>query len=109
MTKYGRRTDSNQSHLVEAFEKLGVAVVDLSKAAQFHPGLPDLLCSMHGYTFLAECKTDVGELNPAQIHFMEQWKGAVKVVRTTDDVIAIVADIKAMTGRGRFVSKGAMP
>ena len=105
MSKYARRVDANHNPIVANYEKMGVAVIDLSKMAQFHPGLPDLLCSLHGYTWFSETKTDIGELSPAQTHFMAMWKGACKVVRTTDDVVAIVADVRAMTGAGRFVKR----
>ncbi len=103
MSKFARRVDANQSEIVQALERMGVATVDLSQAAQFRAGLPDLLCSLHGYTFLAECKTDLGELSPEQLHFMEEWKGPVYVLRTTDDVVARVTEIRKMTGAGRFV------
>lgn len=105
MSKYARRSDANHSPIVEAYESLGVAVVDLSKAAQFTPGLPDLLCAIHGYTFLSETKTDAGDLNPAQLHFISLWKGPVKVVRSVDDVIAVVKEVRALTGDGKWVSK----
>ena len=104
MSKYAKRVDGNHSEIIAAYEKLGVCVLDLSKVAELtRPGCPDLLCSLHGYTWCSETKTDVGELSPAQISFFEWWKGACKVVRTTDDVVAVVKDVKAMTGAGRFV------
>ena len=53
----------------------------------------------------SETKTDIGNLNPAQLHFMEIWKAPVKVVRTVDDVVAVVNEIKLLTGAGRYVKK----
>jgi hypothetical protein len=106
MSKFARRQDENHSPIIEAYEKLGVAVLDLSKAAEVvRPGLPDLLCSLHGYTWLSETKTDVGDLSPAQIHFAELWKGPVKVVRTTEDVVAVVKAVRTLSGLGKMVMK----
>ena len=100
MTRFARRLDANHSEIVEAYERLGVAVVDLSRVAELsRPGLPDLLCSLHGQTWLTEVKTDTGELSDAQRHFAELWKGQIHVVRTVDDVIAVVNVIKGIVGR----------
>jgi hypothetical protein len=96
MSKYARRSDANHSPIIAAYEKLGVAVVDLSKAAQFHPGLPDLLCSLHGRMWLSETKTEDGKLNEAQAHFADLWKGPIFVVHDVDDVIDTVNVIKRM-------------
>ena len=94
MSKYARRVDQNHNPILAAYEKLGVAVVDLSKMAQFEPGLPDLLCSLHGLTWFSETKTEAGKLNAAQIHFAKLWKGRIEVVRTVDDVFEVVKSVK---------------
>jgi len=106
MSKFARRQDSNHNEIVDAYEKLGVAVLDLSKVPELtRPGCPDLLCSLHGYTWLSETKTDVGELSPAQVSFFAWWKGACKVVRTVEDAFAVVSEVRAMTGAGKWVKK----
>lgn len=99
MSKFARRQDANHSEIVDAYEKLGVSVLDLSKVAELtKPGCPDLLCALHGHTWLSETKTDVGQLSPAQVHFAELWKGKVRVVRSIDDVIAVVQEIRGRRG-----------
>jgi hypothetical protein len=104
MTRFARRVDANHSEIVEAYERLGVAVVDLSRVAELtKPGLPDLLCSLHGHTFLSETKTDAGKLSDAQLHFAELWKGQIHVVRTVDDVIAVVKEVRR---RSRIFGSG---
>lgn len=106
MSKFARRQDANHSEIVGAYQKLGVCVLDLSKVAELTmPGCPDLLCALHGYIWLSETKTDIGELNPAQLRFIDFWKGPVRIVRTCSDVFAIVNEVKAMTGAGRWVKK----
>ena len=108
MSRFARRQDANHNELIEAYERLGVAVIDLSKAAEVvRPGLPDLLCSLHGHTWLTEVKTDNGGLSPVQLHFMAQWKGLVEVAYSVDDVIAIVKAARLMVGAGRFVKRKA--
>lgn len=106
MTTYALKQDANHTEIKDAYETMGVSVLDLSKVAQLtRPGCPDLLCALHGYTWLSETKTDVGELSPAQVSFFDWWKGPVFVVRTVDDVIARVTAIRSMTGAGRFVKR----
>ena len=108
MSRFARRQDANHNELIEAYERMGVAVIDLSKAAEVvRPGLPDLLCGLHGHTWLTEVKTDIGDLSPMQLHFMEFWKGHVTVARSVDDVILIVKEIKALGDIGRFVKRKA--
>lgn len=102
MSRFAKRTDSNHSEIIEAYEKLGVCVLDLSKVAELtRPGCPDLLCSLMGHTWLSETKTGTGVLNPAQVSFMRKWKGVIKVVRTPDDVIEIVRAVRSFAGLGK--------
>lgn len=104
--KFARQQDANHIPMVEAYEKLGVCVLDLSRVAELtRPGCPDLLCSLHGYTWLSEVKIDTGEMNPAQVSFVSWWKGPVRIVRTIDDVIAVVAAVKQMTGAGKWIGR----
>lgn len=106
MSRFAKRVDGNHSEIIAAYERLGVCVLDLSRVAELtRPGCPDLLCSLHGFCWFSETKTDVGELNPAQVSFMAWWKAPCKVVRSVDDVIAIVKDVKTMTGAGKFVRR----
>lgn len=103
MSRFAKRTDSNHSEIIEAYEKLGVCVLDLSKVAELtRPGCPDLLCSLMGHTWLSETKTGTGVLNPAQVSFIAEWKGVIKVVRTPDDVIEIVKAVRSFAGLGKL-------
>lgn len=104
MSRFAKRTDSNHSEIIEAYEKLGVCVLDLSKVAELtRPGCPDLLCSLMGHTWLSETKTGTGVLNPAQVTFMRDWKGPVRVVRNVQDVVDVVKAVRSMTGLGRVM------
>lgn len=96
MPGYAKRVDANHNEIKDCYERLGVAVVDLSRAPQLiGGGVLDLLCSIHGLTWLSETKTEKGELNPAQWHFMSWWKGDVEVVKTPEDVAMVVKRKKA--------------
>lgn len=98
MSKWARKTDANHNPIIEAYEKMGVAVVDLSRCAELaKPGLPDLLCSLHGYTWLSETKTEGGKLAPVQQTFQRDWKGQVVVVRNEDDVIRVVTHYRLLS------------
>lgn len=78
-----RRTDSNHKLIKKAFELMGCSVVDLSGIGK---GCPDFLVSYSGQTVLCECKTEKGELTPAQVQFRSTWKGKLHIVRSVADV-----------------------
>lgn len=103
MSRFARKQDANHNELKDAYERMGVSVLDLSKVAELtQPGCPDLLCAIHGFTWLSETKTMTGDLSPAQEHFMSLWKGDKHVVRNVDQVIAVVGVYKRrMAANGR--------
>ena len=66
MGRYNRRKDANQNEIVEALEKAGCAVTDMSTAGS---GFTDLLVTRAGVHYLVEIKTDSGKLNTFQEAF----------------------------------------
>lgn len=87
------RIDANQPEIVRAFESLGVSVLDCS---QVGCGFPDLIVGALGVTRLVEVKNPENHygrrgLNKRQQLFADGWRGdVVHIVRTVDDVIALV-------------------
>ena len=79
------RVDVNHTEIVRAFEKLGARVLDLSRVGR---GVPDLLVRFRNRMRFVEVKSEKGKLNKAQEEFATEWP--VSVVRTVDDVAAIV-------------------
>jgi hypothetical protein len=106
VNKFARRQDANHTEVIEAYEALGCSVLDLSRVAELtQPGCPDLLVAWNGQTWLSETKTEVGALNPAQAHFIEEWKGDIVIVRSVEDVFTVVQYRRAHAGLGKFVAR----
>ena len=89
---YARRQDSNQSEIVQAFERLGFSVIDLSRVGG---GVPDLAVSIHKLTVFVEIKTVDGNLQPSQIRFHRESKAWVEVCRDLKDVERIAKAMKS--------------
>jgi Holliday junction resolvase len=80
------KRDLNEFSIVDALRTVGADVYRLSAK-----GVPDLLVSFRGETFLMEIKTRTGKLTPAQIKWRDQWQGGpVGVVRTVDEALAFI-------------------
>ncbi|MBT8123914.1 MAG: hypothetical protein KJO81_03705 [Gammaproteobacteria bacterium] len=84
----GRR-DANHAEITQAFEKLGCKVVDLSHVGR----CPDILVGHQFGNELVEIKTVKGTLTRAQKNF--EWPNKIPVVRTMDDVFALVSKWRA--------------
>lgn len=87
--RYNAKVDANQPVLVEALRKHGCGVQSL---AQIGKGCPDLLvCSPDGRRLaLAEVKLPKHDLNEMQQEWHARWRGPVTILRTLDDVQALV-------------------
>jgi len=86
------KKDANHVPIVNAFEKLGCGVVDLSDVGR---GVPDLLVWASGLWHLVDIKnpeTGYGKrgLNPRQKKWAEEWRGGpVYLVYTVADVVLL--------------------
>ena len=83
---HGKR-DANQAEIVKALESVGASVLDLADVGR---GCPDLLVGYAGREWLMEIKTQHGELLPDQVDFIRTWHGAVHVVRSIDEALAVI-------------------
>ena len=81
------RVDANHRAIVEALEKVGCLVLDLSRIGH---GCPDLLVRRGASWWLVEVKVTSGKLRPAQVAFAQRWTEAVFVVRSVDDALKLV-------------------
>ena len=89
--KHGRR-DGNHSDVAKWYRELGCTVFDLADVGL---GCPDLLIGIAGVTCIVEVKMPDGTLTPAQQTFLAGWRGGeVAIVRTQDDVIAHVQNVR---------------
>lgn len=83
---HGKR-DANAVEIVAAWLKVGAKVIHLDDVGK---GCPDKLVGYAGHNWLAEIKTEDGELTPEQIEFFQTWPGQKVVVRSIDDALAMI-------------------
>jgi len=75
--KYGAKKDANHDEVVQALERAGASVIDMSHVGR---GFPDLICGFRGITLLMEIKnpkTAYGRrgFNVNQRRWQENWRG----------------------------------
>jgi hypothetical protein len=88
MNKYVCGVDANQGEIVQAFEKMGCQVLDLTRVGGgctdllVYPGMSDL--------YLVEVKVPGGKLNKKQHEFHDDWP--CWIVSSVDEVIPLVKE-----------------
>lgn len=91
------RKDANQKMLDERFRQNFCSVVDTSVLGN---DFPDSIVGYGGFSCLIEYKVPgTGKLSPGQERFHRDWKGAVRVARTPEDVDEIAAWMRAQAAR----------
>ena len=90
------RVDDNQKEIVEAARKMGCTVQLLHSVGQ---GCPDLLVGISGTNDLWEVKdgrktASHRRLTDDQVKWHSEWRGRVCVIRSVDEAIARVNEIR---------------
>lgn len=80
------KIDGNQTELIEAFRTLGCSVLSLAAMGK---GVPDLLVSIKGITWLVEVKMPKGKETPDQVEFAASWQGCRAIVRDMAGVATV--------------------
>ena len=88
------KVDANQTEVVEAFRKLGCSVQSLAVLGN---GVPDIMVSLGGITWLVEVKAGKGKENPLQTAWASSWLGCRAVVRDLEGVIVTVKTMAAQS------------
>jgi hypothetical protein len=88
MKRYANKKDINQAAIVDAFRGVGASVYVMNTPC-------DLLVGIPGYSLLVEVKQvrkrgRRNEKTPAQIKFINEWKGQYAIVYTPDEAIELV-------------------
>ena len=91
------KIDANQTELVEAFRTLGCSVLSLAAVGK---GVPDLLVSIKGITWLVEVKMPKGKETPDQVEFAATWQGCRAIVR---DVAGVVTTVRIMATQSEML------
>lgn len=92
MARRAAKTDANQSDIIKVFEQLGVSVEDTSGA---HNGFTDIVVGYKGITVLVEIKNSANvpskrRLTDDQVKVHDRFQGAITVVETQEQAIALV-------------------
>lgn len=107
MSRYARRKDSSHAEVVQAFRMCGCSVEVHEPSTA---GAPDLIVGVFGVNLLVEVKPSEGakaatQLRDNQRDWHARWRGrAPVVVRTTDDVMALVAQVRGALHRSEVAS-----
>jgi len=88
------RKDHNQDLIVEALEKAGCSVLDLSMVGG---GCPDIMVGKNKKNYFMEIKNPEtgGKLNDLQKKFIDEWDAPIFVVRTPEEALRAVGAIAA--------------
>jgi hypothetical protein len=95
--KYGAKKDANHHEIVDAMQKAGAYVIDMSHVGK---GFPDLIVGFQSKTILMEIKnpkTSYGKkgLNKNQLKWKEQWTGgAYCVVDSIEAALRMIGVVK---------------
>lgn len=90
------KKDVNHNFLADVFMKAGCTVRDTSRLGD---NFPDMIVGICGINVLIEVKRDdvppsKSKLTDGQFKFFHEWKGWTAVVRTADEALMIVNQIK---------------
>ena len=101
MARRAAKTDANQQELVEVMRNMGVSVEITSSA---HDGMTDLVVGYGGIAVLVEVKDgskvpSKRKLTAAQVKFHGGFKGAITVIETVDQAIALVNEIRKVAAQ----------
>ena len=88
------KVDGNHAAVVSELRGLGFSVVSL---ADIGGGVPDLLVGAGAHNFLFELKDPAQPpskrvLTPDQRTFFAEWKGQVRKVTTTEEIVEVVTE-----------------
>ena len=99
-----KRTDRNQSEIVEALRAIGATVQHLHEVGH---GCPDIAVGYRGKNTFLEIKDwqqapSKRRLTPDEQEWHRTWRGQVAVVETVAEAFAAIgAQVQAMNGKGR--------
>lgn len=94
--RYRARKDANHNDIADCFVSCGATVADTS---QLGGDFPDMVIALCGFNVLVEVKDgskspSKSKLSDGQNNFMLAWRGWYVVIKSVDDALALVAEIK---------------
>ena len=87
-----KRTDGNQTEIVNTFRSMGATVQILSMVGK---GCPDIVVGFQGVNYLIEIKDGKKSLSGQKLteheeKFFNTWKGQVCLINSNDQAIALL-------------------
>lgn len=93
------KVDGNHSQIVQGFRNAGCSVLSLAAIGK---GVPDLLISFGGVTWLVEVKMPKGKLTDDQTRFLSGWTGCHAIVT---DQVGIDHVVQSMLAQSMLLTK----
>lgn len=87
-----KRTDANQTEIVETFRAMGATVQIISMIGK---GCPDIIVGFQGVNYLIEIKDGQKlkgqqKLTDHEQMFFAKWRGQVCIIKSVDEAIALL-------------------
>jgi hypothetical protein len=86
MKRRVHRVDANQKEILQVARQMGAMALPITDLGQ---GAPDVLIAWRGSNYLWEIKNKAGKniIGKEQQDWMDNWRGQVCVIRTTQEAI----------------------
>ena len=99
MGRRAAKIDANQPDIVKTFRDMGMSVAITSSS---HDGFPDVVVGHGGVTVLVEIKDGAKceskrKLTPDQCKFHRNFKGAITVIESSCQAIALANEIRRVS------------
>ena len=91
MPRWDAKVDANQKAIVQALRDAYCSVLPMHRLGQ---GAPDLAVGRGGKVYFLEVKTDSGKLTPAELEFMQMWRGHYAIVRTPEEALKAIGAVE---------------
>ena len=88
---WNAKVDANQGEIVQALRDAYCSVLPLHRLGQ---GSPDLAVGYQGRTYFLEVKNYPYKLTPAEVEFMNTWRGHYVIVGTVDEALKAIGVIE---------------
>lgn len=85
--KYKNKRDSNEAEIIDELRAHGFSVYPLDQPL-------DLLAGYMGKNYLIEVKMPKGKLTPAQVEFLDGWRGSASIIRSAEEATSFAMMVK---------------
>ena len=87
--KYKNKRDGNEAEIVVELRAHGFSVYPLDQPL-------DLIAGYMGRNYLIEVKMPKGKLTPAQVEFLEGWRGSASIIRSAEEATSFAMVVKGL-------------